>query len=89
MKNKRGTACGAFSVFGRGRRILNPSSLREEFKPHQERREEEVTGGLHASSQAPTSYQNKKHADGVPFVLAGAGGFEPATHGFGDRYSTS
>ena len=21
--------------------------------------------------------------------LAGAGGFEPATHGFGDRYSTS
>jgi len=22
-------------------------------------------------------------------VLAGAGGFEPATHGFGDRYSTS
>ena len=25
----------------------------------------------------------------VLFLLAGAGGFEPATHGFGDRYSTS
>jgi len=25
----------------------------------------------------------------VFFCLAGAGGFEPATHGFGDRYSTS
>ena len=24
-----------------------------------------------------------------PKDLAGAGGFEPATHGFGDRYSTS
>ncbi len=25
----------------------------------------------------------------MAFFLAGAGGFEPATHGFGDRYSTS
>ena len=24
-----------------------------------------------------------------PIMMAGAGGFEPATHGFGDRYSTS
>ena len=24
-----------------------------------------------------------------PLDMAGAGGFEPATHGFGDRYSTS
>ena len=32
---------------------------------------------------------NKKHAAWRAFCLAGAGGFEPATHGFGDRYSTS
>ena len=25
----------------------------------------------------------------LPHNMAGAGGFEPATHGFGDRYSTS
>ena len=37
------------------------------------------------------TYETKEHqADGlVFFCLAGAGGFEPATHGFGDRYSTS
>ena len=33
--------------------------------------------------------QKEKNRSLSTSVLAGAGGFEPATHGFGDRYSTS
>ena len=33
--------------------------------------------------------QKEKNRSLSTSVMAGAGGFEPATHGFGDRYSTS
>ena len=35
------------------------------------------------------THQKEKNRSLSTSVLAGAGGFEPATHGFGDRYSTS
>ena len=34
-------------------------------------------------------HQKEKNRSHLASVMAGAGGFEPATHGFGDRYSTS
>ena len=35
------------------------------------------------------THQKEKNRSHLASVMAGAGGFEPATHGFGDRYSTS
>ena len=35
------------------------------------------------------THQKEKNRSRLASVMAGAGGFEPATHGFGDRYSTS
>ena len=43
---------------------------------------------LHANDVVPAAQMKKSKSFDLDF-LAGAGGFEPATHGFGDRYSTS
>ena len=78
---------------GRGRRILNPvcaQHLPETFVlrganyPFSAERKKE--GFIIAYLCEKT---NTRHIVPGVYFLAGAGGFEPATHGFGDRYSTS
>ena len=84
---------------GRGRRIPYSASLRSKFvlrsmtafcgakTPNVAPVRRFAAGGF-----SPPNYNETKEHQAVGlvfFCLAGAGGFEPATHGFGDRYSTS
>ena len=88
-------SCGSIltTQHGRGRRILNPVCAQRSPKvfilrganyPFSAERKKEGFFIVYLCEKTDTRHD----VSGVCF-LAGAGGFEPATHGFGDRYSTS
>ena len=60
-------------------REANISQLRSKY----------FTAKLFHLPEGQISLKKAKSKFDLAFFLAGAGGFEPATHGFGDRYSTS
>ena len=88
-------SCGLIltTQHGRGRRILNPVcaqhlpeafTLRGANYPFSAERKKEGFIIVYLCEKT-----NTRHIVSGVYFLAGAGGFEPATHGFGDRYSTS
>ena len=58
------------------------------WRSHTSSGEAVIIGEANIICRRQTSLKKAKSYD-LAFFMAGAGGFEPATHGFGDRYSTS